>query len=318
MRVAVWLNRHDDCVATQTTAMLIAAGVRAGCDLWVSGIDQPDGGVRVDATSPERVAAQVRDATPARFDPASVDQIWIRTNPARDPHGAAAHAVVLDRARALRDGGITVINDPDGIALAADKASLLLLPGGVIPETFVSHERADIRRFLATLGGPAVVKPVRGTRGEDVYRVGGPDDSALDAALDAVLGRGDAMVQAWAAGAEQGDTRLVVLDGRLLELDGRPGAIHRRPGAGDFRSNLHAGGTAEPARITEREREIIALVGPWLLAHGIRLAGLDVIGDYLIEMNVYSTGGLHGAEAFGGADFCGAIVEAFLRPPPSA
>ncbi|MHC5020441.1 MAG: ATP-grasp domain-containing protein [Planctomycetota bacterium] len=312
MTVTVWLNRVDDCVATQTTAMLIAAAVRAGAEVWVSGVDAPDRGVHVTAGAAEAVVVQLTAADPVAFDAATAMQLWIRTNPARDPAGAAHHAAAFDRARALRDGGVTVINDPDGIAAAADKRALLELPPGIVPRTTVSTDRAALRTFFADLAGPGVLKPVRGTRGEDVYRIAGPDDPALEAALDAVLARGDAMAQAWADGAEDGDTRLVVLDGALLEVDGHPGAIRRRPSAGDFRSNLHAGGTAEPAVITPRHRAIIAAAGPWLVARGIRLAGLDVIGDDLIEMNVTSTGGLHGAEQFSGADFCGAIVAAFL------
>lgn len=312
MRVAVWLNRTNDCVATQTTAMLVAAAVRAGAEVWVVGVDRPDAGVRMEAMTPEGAEDQLRRAAPEPRDPAAFDQVWIRTNPARDPGGAAAHAVVLDRARALRDAGVAVINDPDGIEAAADKRSLLALPPGLTPETFVSSDPAAIRAFFAALEGPGVLKPVRGTRGEDVYRIAGADDPALGAALEAVLARGDGMAQAWAVGAEQGDMRIVVLDGAPLELYGKPAAIRRIPAADDFRSNLHAGGHAEPAVLLPRHREIVAQAGGWLTERGVRLAGLDVIGAHLIEMNVYSTGGLHAAEQFGEVDFCGAIVEAFL------
>jgi glutathione synthase len=102
-----------------------------------------------------------------------------------------------------------------------------------------------------------------------------------------------------------------MLDGEPLMKEGHLAAIRRVPAQGDFRSNLHAGGSPEPAELSAEQRRTLSSAGPLLRQEGIRLAGVDLIGTRIIELNVYSTGGLRDAERFSDQDFCDAILARF-------
>ncbi|MCB9177780.1 MAG: hypothetical protein H6648_11550 [Caldilineae bacterium] len=208
-------------------------------------------------------------------------------------------------------------NAPAGLSRAASKLYLARLPAATRPRTLVASEAAALRGFVAEAPGPAVLKPLSGTRGAGVFRVT-PEEPNLGAILESLLAAGPVMAQDWVPGAEAGDTRVLLLDGRPLELGGQLAAIRRVPAAGDFRSNLHAGGRAEPAALDAAARATLAAIGPGLVADGLRLVGVDLIGDQVIELNVFSTGGLRDAERFSGQDFSDRVVRALSQAPPAA
>jgi glutathione synthase len=239
-----------------------------------------------------------------------IDLLFIRTNPARDQSRAALHQLALGLARRCQDQGVCVINQPDGLLRAASKLYSLELPEFTRPATLVSQDRQDILSFIRELPGPAVLKPLQGTRGNDVFFVSVVQEPNLNQIMDVILRQGPVMVQACLPSAALGDTRVLVFQGQLLEIEGQAAAIHRVPAKGDFRSNLHAGGQAQPARITEGMRQVVAAIGPKLVADGLDLVGLDFIDDQLLEVNVFSTGGLRDAERFTGMDFSDRIIAA--------
>ncbi len=117
------------------------------------------------------------------------------------------------------------------------------------------------------------------------------------------------MAQACMPGAESGDTRVVVFQGKVLEINGHAAAIRRVPAPGDFRSNLHTGGKAQPAVVTDEMRKVIATIESKLMVDGLSLTGLDFIGSQLVEINVFSTGGLWNAEQFSGQNFADYIIQ---------
>ena len=110
-----------------------------------------------------------------------------------------------------------------------------------------------------------------------------------------------------------GDKRVVVVGGEILEQNGNVGGIHRRPAAGDFRANIHAGGTAHPLSLDEEERESVEHAARYLHQNGVWLAGIDLIGSKIIEFNVYSTGGLFDANQFSGLKFEDVIVAGLMQ-----
>ena len=117
------------------------------------------------------------------------------------------------------------------------------------------------------------------------------------------------VAQHFIAADHPGDRRVVVLDGKILEANGHIAGIERRPAENDFRGNLHAGGTAHPFTLTPTERAAAEHAAMLLRASGIRLAGVDLIGDQIIELNVFSTGGLYDANRFANIDFTEMIVQ---------
>lgn len=321
MHTVVLVNDPEALAPDQTTTMLIHTAAARGHTVDVIGVAAlsscPDGRVQGRGKRvPEPVSASraalvdvLRTADAYSIDLSGVDALLMRTNPARDAR-RWAHDAALSFAGLLEAQGVLVLNRPEGLLRARDKLYLQRLPEAVRPRTFVGRDPAAIRTFIRDLDGPAVLKPLQGTRGTDVFVVASPDDQNLGQLIDVLTRDGLAMVQEYLPAAAEGDTRVVVMDGAILTVDGHAAAIRRVPARGDFRSNLHAGGTAQPATLTPAMRAVVETVGPQLRADGLFLAGLDFIGDRIIEVNAFSTGGLHHAERFAQVDFCGAVFDA--------
>jgi len=323
MRLGVAVNDARGVMAMQTTAMLLGAAVRRGHRVWAFGV----GDVALDASGrataaaralpgaaadAERVVSALADAAPvplALDGPDAPDVLLVRTNPARDPARAALHELLLGLGHLLAARGVRMVNAPAGLARAASKLYLADLPAETVPPFAVAADPDALVAAVRALGGAAVLKPLAGTRGRGVLRVH-PDDPNLRPLAELLTAGGPAMAQAWAPGAEAGDTRVVLVGGAPLAVDGRVAAIRRVPAAGDFRSNLHAGGSAAPAELSDAQRATLAAIGPRLAADGLWLVGADLVGEQVIELNVFSTGGLRDAERFAGVDFAGATIEA--------
>lgn len=260
------------------------------------------------ASSPAELVAAVRRAPDALIDTRDVALVLVRLNPGRGPE--AVHRLILDQLTDIADAGVPVLNDPRGLARARSKLYLSRFPEHARPPTLVTRSASSARAFIAELGGRAVLKPVSGTRGRDVFMVRDANDPNLNQILDVLFRSGFAMVQGFVPEASAGDTRVLLLNGELMEDDGRICAVRRVPSGSDFRSNVHVGGTPAPAEPTPALRELVAAVGPRLRADGLFLVGLDVIGNVVVEANVFSPGGFSDAEAFTGIDFLEQVVTA--------
>lgn len=318
--ITVLVNDPCDIQQSQTTAMLIGAAVRQGHHVGVMGVGDlschSDGSTWAKIRSVNnkgedlgQLVKALAEAQPKSICLDQTDVILIRTNPARARDRAPMHNTALSLVRHCQGRGVRVINQPDGLIRAATKLYLLELPEFTRPQTLVSQDRQEISTFIQTLEGPAVLKPLQGTRGSDVFKVNSVQDQNLNQIMDVILRQGFVMVQGCIPGAEAGDTRVVVFNGEILELNGKAAAIQRVPKKGDFRSNLHAGGQAQPATITDAMREVVTAIGPKLMNDGLSIVGLDFIGSQLIEINVFSTGGLRDAERFTGKSFADHIIQ---------
>ncbi|MEV8372753.1 glutathione synthase [Kribbella sp. NPDC056861] len=196
--------------------------------------------------------------------------------------------------------GTRVVNHPEGIRALHEKLIALRFPE-LCPPTYVGAELAGLREFVAAVG-TAVVKPVDGFAGLDVWLVGN-DHAALSLLESATQGgRRQVIAQQYLPAVEHGNKRLFLLDGDLF------GAVLRRPCADDFR----IGPPIAPAEIDGDDRAIVAALRPHLRRRGIALAGLDVIGGRLIEVNVTCPGGMHKTDALLGTDLSHTIVRHLL------
>ena len=236
------------------------------------------------------------------------DAILVRTNPGRFER-PDLHRVLLEILAMHADAGALVLSSPTGLMRAASKLYLTRFPAWTRPETLITQHEAQALEFLEHLGGRAVLKPLDGTQGRDVFRVTGTKDQNLRALISVLLRQGPVMVQRYVGSAPKGDTRLLLCDGELLERDGHVAAVRRRPARGEFRSNVHLGGEPTPADITPRMRKLVDEVGPQLAADGLFLVGLDVVGNVVVEANVYAPGGFADAKAFTGVDFLDDVAE---------
>ena len=197
-----------------------------------------------------------------------------------------------------------VVNDPAQVRNAPEKVFVLDYPQ-FMPPTLVTRSLDEARKFLAEHGA-IVIKPLHGNGGKAIFKV--ESDGANLSALIEVFNmtwREPHMVQAFLPDVAKGDKRIVLVDGEIA------GAINRLPGEGEIRSNLAVGGSAEKTGLTDKEREICAVLGPELKKRGLLFVGIDVIGGtWLTEINVTSPTGIVAIERFDGTDIAGMIWDA--------
>ena len=231
-----------------------------------------------------------------------VDVVWMRQDPPFDlGYITATH--LLERIA----GETLVLNDPAQVRNAPEKMFVLDY-ARFMPPTVITRSLAEARAFLAQ-HGEVVVKPLHGNGGKAIFRVGsdGANLSALIEVFNAAY-REPHMVQAFLPSIVQGDKRIVLVDGVVA------GAINRLPGAGEIRSNLAVGGSAEATTLTPREREICATMAPELIARGLVFVGIDVIGgEWLTEINVTSPTGIVAIDRFNGTDTAALLHDAAER-----
>ena len=196
-----------------------------------------------------------------------------------------------------------VVNNPFHVRNAPEKLFVMQFEG-IMPPTLVSSDREEIRKFRAE-HCDIVLKPLYGNGGAGVFRLK-PEDENLNALLEmfTVFYREPIIVQRYVPEVRKGDKRIILVDGQPI------GGINRVPAAGEARSNMHVGGRAEAVELSPRDRAICAAIGPELKRRGLIFAGIDVIGDYLTEINVTSPTGIQELKRFGGPDGAALIWDA--------
>jgi glutathione synthase len=218
------------------------------------------------------------------------DVIFMRKDPPVDSaYLFATHLLSLvDHRRSL------VLNDPRGLRDANEKLYALNFPD-IIPPTIVTSEMPRLRAFLEEVGGQMIVKPLDGCGGLGVFHLQQGDrnlNSILELSTD--NGRRLIMGQLYLPAVRRGDKRVIMLAGEPI------GATLRVPREDEHRGNIHVGGTCVRTTLSERDLEIAAIVGPRLRADGLVFVGLDIIGDYLTEINVTSPTGVQEINALDG------------------
>lgn len=212
---------------------------------------------------------------------------------------------------AMRKGAV-VVNDPNGLAKASSKMYFQLFPSEVRPRTLITRDRKEIVEF-ATAEGKCVLKPLQGSGGASVFLVRREDIPNLNQMIDAVSRDGYVICQEYLTAAEDGDKRLFLMNGRPLRVKGKYAAFRRLRRGADMRSNIHAGGKLAAAEITDVDLRIAEIVRPKLVQDGMFLVGLDIVGDKLMEINVFSPGGLGSAQKFTKINFSRYVIGALER-----
>ncbi len=200
--------------------------------------------------------------------------------------------------------GALVVNDPQGLRDLNEKLAAQLFPQ-CCPPTVVSRISADLRGFVER-EGECVLKPLDGMGGRSIFRTHAADPN-LNVILETLTGGGRhlALAQRYLPEITDGDKRILLIDGEPVAQ-----CLARIPQGGDFRGNLAVGGRGEVRPLSDRDRWIAAQVGPELARRGMRFVGLDVIGDWLTEINVTSPTGLRQIEAASGEDIGGRLFAA--------
>jgi glutathione synthase len=233
----------------------------------------------------------------AEADLSTFDVVWLRQDPPFDM-GYITTTHILERIHP----GTLVVNDPFWVRNSPEKLLVLNYPH-LTPPTMIARDLATIRAFRAR-HGDIILKPLYGNGGAGVFRLD-PNDRNLASLHELFTGmsREPLIVQKFLPDVAKGDKRIILVDGEPI------GAINRVPQAGETRSNMHAGGRPEKIGLTARDLEICAAIGPDLKAKGQIFVGIDVIGDWLTEINVTSPTGLQELERFDGTNGAARIWE---------
>jgi glutathione synthase len=232
---------------------------------------------------------------PRHTDLASFDVVLLRQDPPFDlAYISSTHMLDRIHPRTL------VVNDPTHVRNAPEKIFVTEFPD-LMPPTLITRDLDAIKAFRAEYGD-IVMKPLYGKGGEAVFRLQREDlnfGSLYD--LFAATFREPWVVQKFLPAVREGDKRIILVDGDFA------GAVNRVPAPDDLRSNMVRGGVPSATDLTDREREICARLGPALRQRGLLFVGIDVIGDFLTEINVTSPTGIRSVKNFGGADIAALI-----------
>ncbi|MCW3474632.1 glutathione synthase [Limobrevibacterium gyesilva] len=293
-----------------TFALMLTAQAR-GHKLWhyeVKHMALREGVAKEGAAREERLMARARPVTVQRvrgshyafgpeelIDLGSTDVVLMRQDPPFDmAYITATHLLEHIHPKTL------VVNHPVSVRNAPEKLLVTHFPD-LMPPTMVTWDVDAILGFRAT-HKDIVVKPLFGNGGAGVFLIR-HDDPNLNALLEMHFARSrePLMIQRYEPSVRQGDKRIILIDGEPA------GAINRVPAPGEARSNMHVGGRAEKSTLTARDLEICRRIGPTLKQQGLIFVGIDVIGDYLTEINVTSPTGLQEIGRFDGTDLSGQI-----------
>ena len=327
MRIGLLVNDIATEKAGYTTVRLATTATNKGHEVWMMGVDSlaldPDQKVRANAVTaprsnykaPKAYLADIQGAKSraGRITVDDLDVLMLRNDPADDQQGRPwAQTVGINFGRMAVRAGVIVLNDPNGLAKAMNKMYFQHFPEEVRPRTLITRDRQEIRAF-AREEGTIVIKPVQGSGGTNVFMVRPEDMPNLNQMVDAVLRDGYIVAQEYLKAAEQGDTRLFMMNGSPMRHKGRYAAFRRIRTGGDLRSNIHAGGTLEKAEIDSKALELAEMVRPKLVGDGMFLVGLDIVGDKLMEINVFSPGGFGSAQKFENVNFSVAVLKALEK-----
>lgn len=239
------------------------------------------------------------------LDLATTDVVLMRQDPPFDM-GYITATHMLEHVHGTGEGKTLVVNDPVAVRNAPEKLLVTHFPH-LMPPTLVTWDREAIAEFRARYRD-IILKPLFGNGGAGIFRVK-EDDENFSSLLEThfASSREPLMIQRYEPAVRHGDKRIILVDGEAI------GAINRVPAQGEARSNMHVGGRAERVGLTARDKEICAAIGPYLKEHGLIFTGIDVIGDWLTEINVTSPTGLQELDHFDGINSAGLIWDAIEK-----
>ena len=247
----------------------------------------------------QRVAGDPAVLGPQReVDLTEMDVVWLRQDPPFDMHYITS-THLLDRLKP----DTLVVNDPFWVRNYPEKLLVLDFPD-LTPPTTIARDLDTIKAFKA-VHGDIILKPLYGNGGAGVFRLDAQDRNLASLhELFTGFSREPLIVQKFLPAVSKGDKRVILVDGVPV------GAINRVPAAGETRSNMHVGGRPEKIGLTARDQQICEAIGPLLREKGQVFVGIDVIGDYLTEINVTSPTGIQELERFDGVNVAAQIWQA--------
>ncbi|MCK4587315.1 MAG: glutathione synthase, partial [Gammaproteobacteria bacterium] len=329
MKLGIAVNDINTELAGYTTAHFAMEATNLGHQIWYINVSDfvydPDENVHAHACSVPNTehnkrfrstatylnALRGKTANKTRITIEDLDVLLLRNDPAEDVVKRPwARLAGINFGRLAMRHGVIVLNDPNGLALAVNKMYLQYFPEHVRPRTLISRNREDIKHFIKEQGGSAVLKPLAGSGGRNVFLIDPHEKANINQIIDAVFQEGYVIAQEYLPEAVKGDTRLFLMNGKPLQSKGHYAAIHRvrETEDGDMRSNMMAGAVARKAQINDSMLQLAETVRPKLIQDGMFFVGMDIVGDKLMEINVFSPGGIHKANKLEDVNFTKEVI----------
>lgn len=321
MRIAFFVNDPATEKASFTTTRLAKAAADAGHDVFQIGAESF-------AFAGEHIIARAHRGLP---DTASLEEfieqrseeeivvddldvLMLRNNPSEEaaerPWAQVTGLIFGDLAV---ERGVLVLSHPGGLYKALNKLYILRFPEEVRPRSVITRNGDEIKRFVDDLGGRAVIKPLQGFGGRNVFFTNPEEAENLPQMIESVKRDGYVVVQEYLAAADEGDIRMILVNGRPLQVEGHHALFRRVPADDERRSNMAVGGSAEATELDDSLERIAEIVRPQLVRDGMFFVGVDVVGSKMIELNVFSPGGLGSPHHLTGVDFAPEVIAAIER-----
>ncbi len=328
MRIGFFINDIETEKVGYTTLRLAMTASNRGHEVWLIGAGDlaydVDECIRawarsVDTRKHKSTNTYLKDLKSARAKQERItvddlDILMLRSDPAiQTGNRAWAKTVGIIFGNVALRSGVIVLNDPTALAGALDKMYIQLLPQDIRPGTLISCDRNEIKAFVKELGGVAVLKGFQGSSSQAVFLVTRENRANLNQMIDAIMRYGYVIAQEYLPGSERGSVRLFLVNGEPLRYKGKYAAFQWvRTGEG-MRANIHMPGATQPLKLTDEHYHIAEAVRPRLVQDGMFLAGLEIIDDKLVDIDVFSPDGLVTAQSFEKVNFSEAVIQALER-----
>jgi glutathione synthase len=304
-----------------TTVYLAQAAARRGHDVAFVSVDEltmtTDNQVTAQIVRPGRAtethealcdALAADDARVGDEALASFDVVFLRYNPNQELANAAPGNPAAEFGWRLKLSGVLVVNDPEGTQRAGGRMYLSSLPAEIRPRTLITREPAKVKAFLKALDAPAVLKPLAPKDGDaaSFFYVARGQVKNLNQIITVVRKTGYVVVQEYLPDAAQGEKRLLLLHGDPIRVGKRVALYRRFEGEtnGDKRRRCEMGAA---------EQRIVDLLRPKLISDGLYFVSVDIVGDKVLEVSVYTPGGIHSNAQLYGLDVAEAVVRDLER-----
>ncbi|WP_432411245.1 glutathione synthetase [Rasiella sp. SM2506] len=326
MKIAFIINDHATEKPNYTTPALGYAAYKRDHEVFFIGVGElayaSDGhlSARCKSVSGKTFKTQetyfkaVQKEEFTRITSKDLDVLFLRNDPS-DEIGErewAQNAAFIFGEIATRDN-VIVLNHPKTLASAVNKMYFQHFPEILRPKTIISRDHQEIREFFKEQKHKMILKPLQGSGGTNVFMMDKKNEHNLTQTIDAICRDGYVIAQEYLPEAKNGDTRLFLMNGKPLEIDGKYAMMQRVNAKGDIRSNIHAGGRPEKVKMTDQIMKLADIVRPKLVQDGMFLVGIDIVGDKLMEINVFSPGGLNVMGHMYEADFSTVVVKAIEK-----
>jgi glutathione synthase len=322
MKIAFIVNDIFTEKAAYTTIYLAFAAHKRGHSVYVAGVGDigyvADGHMILKSRSigeqtfksSENFLKALLIAEPLVVSSEHLDVLYLRNDPSEDLNRRnwAQSAPYIFSQIAMRDG-VLVLNHPESLANAVNKMHFQHYPEIVRPKTIITRDPEEIEQFYIQQKQKMILKPLQGSGGKNVFVVDKNSKANMNQIIEAISLDGFVIAQEYLQEAKNGDTRFFLMNGVPLEVKGKYAALKRTNKEGDIRSNLHAGGKGDLAEVGQEMIDLVKILKPKLIQDGMFLVGVDIVGNKMMEINVFSPGTLNLISALSEVDFGGAVIQ---------